>query len=349
MSLRDKVLSSIAGAAALSAAVLVPVAVGDQHDDGARPHVIIADGRDAVPSRTLEDWVSYGDHTVIVNVASETEIPATAEEVTAGEGYIGRTVNMQIDQTVWSRTGAPALPSTITMAVDGWSFQGQTRTPIAREEGSRLEPGHTYILSLALLADGSWTAAGSGAALPYDGSVVGAGEFRGMTMNQAEFSAAIDEEGTSAAEGVAGTDVMGDPVYLVAEGKTSQQVGDMLTTTDPDPVAEANFNLDPVQRFEVVSGNQEPAETFCSLALPLDISEASHLTSTEMGGILETLRAKESGTDADDLAVLAAYFNGDESLKTQADSVRPAVVMNVEGQCGIEVGDLQPNATEPPE
>ncbi|MFF9128315.1 hypothetical protein ACF09J_34530 [Streptomyces sp. NPDC014889] len=69
----------------------------------------------------------------------------------------------------------------------------------------------------------------------------------------------------------------------------------------------------------------EPVETFCSIATPLAVSEASRLTSTELGGILNQLVAKESGTVATDLRVLAAYHNGDNSLASQADTVRPKV------------------------
>lgn len=41
----------------------------------------------------------------------------------------------------------------------------------------------------------------------------------------------------------------------------------------------------------------------------------------------------------------AAYHNGDSSLASQADAIRPAVITNIESQCGIEVGDLAPNST----
>ncbi|MFI6062255.1 hypothetical protein [Streptomyces sp. NPDC051286] len=349
MSTQVKLLSAIAGVAALGAAAfLAPLVAADSHE---RPDVIIAQGKDGLPNRSPIDWVSYGDQVAVVNVTSEAEIPASPEEVAAGEGYISRRIALDIGEVVWSRPGAPTPPGTLSMVVDGWSFKGDTRTPMALEQSSRLEPGHTYVLSLAQLADGTWSAIGSQAALPYDSGTIGAGEYQGETVTAAQFGTAVkahdDDKPKDGGFTSEGAEVIMESVAELTVGKSADYVETLLTTTNPDPLAEANFDLDPIARYEAVAGVDEPVETFCSIATPLAVSEASKLTSPELGGILNQLVAKESGKDATDLSVLAAYHNGDDSLASQADTVRPTVIANIEGQCGIEVGDLLPNSTAP--
>jgi hypothetical protein len=351
MSTRVKIIGALAGVAALGAAAFVSPPATD--DSPERPNVIIAQGKDGLPNSSPVDWVSYGDRVAVVDVTSESVIPASAEEVAAGEGYIGRRITLNVGETVWSRPGAPTPPSTLSPVVDGWSFQGDTRTPIALEQSSRLEPGHTYVLSLAQLSDGTWSALGSQSALPYDGDTIGAGEYQGQTVTTAQFGTAVKSHDKSSAQGggyvVQGTEVIMESVAELTVGKPVDYVETLLTTTDPNPVAEANFDLDPIARFEAVAGVDEPAETFCSIAAPLAVSAASQFTSAELGGVLEQLGARESGTDATDLGVLAAYYTGDDSLSSQAGTVRPRIVANVESQCGIEVGDLLPTSTAPVE
>ncbi|MFE5212284.1 hypothetical protein [Streptomyces sp. NPDC056600] len=351
MSTRVKLISALAGVAALGAAAFIsPLAADDRPE---RPDVILAQGKDGLPNSSPVDWVSYGDQVAVVDVTSEAEIPASAEEVAAGEGYIGRRITLDVGETVWSRPGAPTLPSTLSLVVDGWSFQGATRTPIALEQSSRLEPGHTYVLSLAKLSDGTWSALGSQSALPYDGDTIGAGEYQGQTVTTAQFDAAVKSHDKHAAKDGGyvsqGAEVIMESVAYLTVGKPVDYVETLLTTTDPNPVAEANFDLDPIARFEAVAGTDEPVETFCSIAAPLAVASASQFTSSELGGVLDQLVAKESGTDATDLGVLAAFHSGDDSLASQAGTVRPRVVANIEAQCGIEVGDLLPTSTAPAE
>ncbi|MCW5254691.1 hypothetical protein [Streptomyces sp. SHP 1-2] len=346
MKTRLKVFSAGAGVAALAAAAfLVPL---DTADDHGRPNVIIAQGKDGLPNRSPIDWVSYADQVAVVNVTSETEIPASTEEIAAGEGYISRRVTLDIDEVVWSRAGAPTPPSMLSLVVDGWAFKGDTRTPIALEQSSRLEPGHTYVLSLTQMADGSWSALGSQAALPYDSDVIGEGEYQGRIVTAAQFGVAVDAHDDPPEDGghaTRGAEVIPDSVAELTAGKSADDVETLLTTTEPDPLAEANFDLDPMARYEAVADVEEPVETFCSLSAPLAVSDNSQLTPGELGAILEKLAAEESGADATNLGVLAAYHSGDDTLATQADTVRPEVIASIEGQCGIEVGDLLPNST----
>jgi len=66
----------------------------------------------------MQNWVSYADHVVVFSVVADRELPAaTPEQIARKEYLIGREATLAIEQRLWSASGAPALPSTITMQV----------------------------------------------------------------------------------------------------------------------------------------------------------------------------------------------------------------------------------------
>ncbi|MZD16859.1 MULTISPECIES: hypothetical protein [Streptomyces] len=62
----------------------------------------------------------------MATAVSEKEVPPTQSEIDRGEGLIGRSVEMRVDQVLWSREGAehPA-PQTYTRQSTGWVFDGE--------------------------------------------------------------------------------------------------------------------------------------------------------------------------------------------------------------------------------
>ena len=144
---------------------------------------VAASGDELLPSGTAVDWVTYGDVAARVTVERAVEVPATDEEVKAGEGIIGRQVVITIDDVLW-RQGARTLkvPSELTLDAGGWTFKGTERRKLAFEGTVDLVPGHDYLLVLAYtpLDDAAagtprWIPIGSGAMLPFDDGVVGRG------------------------------------------------------------------------------------------------------------------------------------------------------------------------------
>ncbi|QES46603.1 hypothetical protein DEJ50_00795 [Streptomyces venezuelae] len=339
---RNRAVGFLLAASLTGAGILALSALPSDGDGPRRPSVIVGHAKEALPSSTAGDWVSYADHVAVVNVVSENEQPPSAEEVQAGEGYISRTVKIDVAQKLWSRPGAAELPASVTSTVDGWSFKGTTRTPIAREGASRLEPGHTYVIALARFADGQWSRIGSGAALPYDGAVVGNGEVmsKPVTTQKAPLSAMIE-----------GPDLQTRAVAVVAKGQAASALAGVLAKATPDPVAVQNSGLDPVARYAKVTGQTAPTE-YCAAAEPFDAASGSELSKTELADYLEVLLPYETEDHAATLTTLISYFRF-EAPQTPATAAKFAAArveftVRLRQQCGFEVRSLTPNPAPDP-
>ncbi|RKE23542.1 hypothetical protein [Streptomyces sp. TLI_171] len=357
MTTRRRLAAALAVTAAATA-VAVTLGTGAHHSPAgpAAPghRVILADAKERLPSGTAQDWVSYGDDTVVAKVTAETADTPSAEEQASGEGYVSRTVTLTVQQNLWDRSGAPALPATLTLTVDGWAFTGSTRTPLSTE-GSRLEIGHTYLLTLARFASGEWAPIGGGARLPYDNNTVGNGEYEGtaVTPDSLKRIAAAGANSTNADPG-SGADASADTApatvldKVVGQGGTS--VAALLTGTAPDPVAQQNFALDPVARRAAVVGTTAPQDTYCSLAAPLDQSAGSVLTRPELGSLLQELAGKATGNAVGYATTLAAYDNGDTTVTaTQAAAAQASLAADLNTACGLTVSlDPSPGPSPSP-
>ncbi|MEU9133066.1 hypothetical protein AB0D08_34040 [Kitasatospora sp. NPDC048540] len=338
------------GLLALAAATLTTAAVTAVAGPGSapadqRPRVILAHGKERLPSTTAQDWVSYGDRTVIATVTSETQLAASDEEIEAGEGYLSRTVTLNVQQQLWARSGAPALPAGLTITADGWAFKGTQKTPIAETEGSRLEVGHTYLLTLDRLAGGAWTTLGGGARVPYDNNVVGNGEYEGSLVTPSSFARSTPASGPDAGPDSDST----APASVVENtaGQAGSSVATLLAQTAPDPVAQQNFALDPIARRAAVVGATVPQDTYCSLAAPLDRSAGSNLTAAELGSLLEEVAGKATGSAAGSAEKLAAYYNGDTTVTLwQATAAKAMLSADLNNTCRLTVS-LDPTPTTP--
>ncbi|MFF4341762.1 hypothetical protein ACFY00_17720 [Kitasatospora sp. NPDC001540] len=350
MTTRRRTAAALAAATAVTAVTVAvtlgttthhaPAAAASPAATGHR--VILADAKERLPSGTARDWVSYGDHTVVAKVTAETADTPSAEEQASGEGYVSRTVTVSVQQTLWDRSGAPALPTTLTLTVDGWAFTGSVRTPLSTE-GSRLEVGHTYLLTLARFASGEWAPIGGGARLPYDNNTVGNGEYEGTAVTpDSLMKIAASGANSTAADPGSGADASADTApatvldKVVGQGGTS--VSALLTGTAPDPVAQQNFALDPVARLAAVVGTTAPQDTYCSLAAPFDRSAGSVLTRLEIGSLLQDLAGKATGSAVGYATTLAAYDNGDTTVTAvQAAAAQASLTADLNSVCGLNV------------
>jgi hypothetical protein len=333
---RWKIAGAVLGAALAGSLALVPFG-----DDAPRPRdtgqeIVLADAKEAVPSRTATDWVSYGDQVAVVRVAAEHERHDAVDET--GEEYLARTVDLRVEERVWARPGAPALPDTLSVTADGWEVKGGTRVPVGAQDASRLEVGHDYVISFARFSDGAWAPLGSGGVLPYDNGRVGEGEFEGETVTVDAYRSAWERQLVAGGE---------EPLAFRAAGKPAAGVGAVLRSTAPDATAARYFGLDAAARYEKVTGAAEPADTFCSVAAPLAVSEESRYTPDELASVLTDLAelAPEGGQD------LHAYAASLEKLPEPSerrqlpkggDTARKASITAIERECGIDVGDLLP-------
>jgi hypothetical protein len=209
--------------AALCALSLALAACGGGSSPSASS-VVVGEGSDRFPSETLVDWASYADQLSVVTVVDESEITPPSEVVELGEGYIGRTVTLRIEQTVWSRKGGPTARGTIRTTVQGWVLQDGVRRPFAVAGGPRLEVGGRYLAPLLRVTGNDWITLSTGATLPLDGDVA-----------------------TTA--GVAGHP---SPVGEAMRGKSIADVAELLATTPADPIAAKYAQLEPDERLKAV-------------------------------------------------------------------------------------------------
>ncbi len=210
--------TALAAGAVATAVVVLADGEGGGTGDGSEV-TVGSEADDALPSVTSTDWVTHADQVAVVRPTGEKEIPASAEEKEAGEGYIGRSATLSLERVLWSRAGAPAAPESVTLDVAGWTFKGEERHKFALRDAPRIEIGHTYIVALAREDDGSWSTLGSSGMLPYDGGTIGTGESEG-TIHSAP----------------SGDHVEGS-VEEQMTGKTERELTELLRKARPAPAA----------------------------------------------------------------------------------------------------------------
>ncbi|MFE6828140.1 hypothetical protein [Streptomyces sp. NPDC057690] len=347
MTTRTKITGAVLGAAVAGALALVPLTDDGSAGEADSSAVVLgASEKEAVPSFTATDWVSYGDQVAVVRVTAEHERrdtdteTETDEEAGTEEDYLSRTVDLQVRELVWARSDAPALPPTVSVTADGWQLKDGTKHELGSPDSSRLEVGHDYVITFARFSDGAWSPLGSGGVLPYDHSRIGEGEFQGETGTADAYRSTWEDRLVPGDE---------QPMAFRTAGKPATSVQGILRSATPDATAARYFDLDPAARHQKVAGASEPADTFCSVAAPLAVSEDSRHTPDELASVLTDL-AGLAGPAGKDASALRAYARsleaGDGTSASVDDTARKASVARIEQECGTEVGELLPTDTE---
>ncbi|MFB9661298.1 hypothetical protein ACFQS3_01110 [Glycomyces mayteni] len=208
MRIRTRIAAAAGVIAAASATGVAVAALGAPAEDRAAPEteeVLLAQGSDHLPSITAADWVTYADHVIVVEAVAEEAIEPEAEELDRGEGIIGRTVSLVVEDVLWSREGAPqAAPETWEYSALGWHFNAEAEDPIemALDGFPRVEVGHQYVMAIrweeAVCTEGGdsrpaqWRGLGEGSEIPFDGGTLGNGESEGTVKSAAAFAADED-------------------------------------------------------------------------------------------------------------------------------------------------------------
>lgn len=156
--------------------------------------VVVAQSMERVPADSLTDWVNVADHVVSVTVTGEERVePGISETAPAGEGMVERRVAFEVNEVLWSSPDASGRAPTVATVPSGpgWIRRSDgTESKAARAGSSRLEVGNDYILGLVWKpaqcsedhrVPARWALIGSGAILPANAGVIGAGEFEGAT------------------------------------------------------------------------------------------------------------------------------------------------------------------------
>jgi hypothetical protein len=217
--------------AAVAAAVAVAGCSSQHTGDTAEAYCSTANMDPAVPIDTAQDWVTYADHLVEVRVVSEADAQKDADDGEPDTGYEARTVDVQLDQVLWSRPDAPQVPANMTWEAAGWTYDGDDREKSYWWGFPRIEVGHTYVVPIAywrtgqLSADSHWGPFTESGILPYDDGVLG------------------DGEQTPCAE------PDWAPVAKRVIGETSDALAAILNDARPDPRAVPYMGLGQRQRY----------------------------------------------------------------------------------------------------
>ncbi|WP_405767016.1 hypothetical protein OHU34_16830 [Streptomyces sp. NBC_00080] len=256
------------------------------------------------------------------------------------EDYLSRTVDLRVEELVWARSDAPALPPTVSVTADGWQLKDGTKKELGSPDSSRFEVGHDYVITFARFSDGAWSPLGSNGVPPYDHGRIGEGEFQGETGTADAYRSTWEERLVAGDE---------QPMAFRTVGKPATSVQGILRSATPDATAARYFGLDPAARHQKVAGASEPADTFCSVAAPLSVSEDSRHTPDELASVLTDLAdlAGPAGKDASALRQYARSLQAGAGTSAPVDdTARKASVARIEQECGTEVGELLPTDTE---
>lgn len=177
------------------------------------------------PDEALVDWVSYVEQLAVVTVLSESEIPPPPEVTARGEGYIGRSIVVRIDRTVWLNRGVTAQVADLRMTVFGWVLRSDGLFEAVPGGVPRLRAGGRYVVALTRSED-------DGLALLTDRSVMA---FAGDPVSTQD----VAERGQS-------------DVARQLSMRSLEEVPALLDETPRDPLVERFWDLPPTERVRAV-------------------------------------------------------------------------------------------------
>lgn len=220
--------------AATESAPLTPVAQGG-----------VAEMQEALPSSTAQDWVTYADHVVTVTATSAHRGDPDAGVDESGEGIVPRFVTLRVDESLWSREGAPEPPpSELEIIWGGWSVsEGEDEQPFITADTVEISVGSSYVLPVVYLAlfdeSPSWTPLSVAAVLPVADGTIGRGSrWNTFAGPQESYQPPADDPNVELRR-----EVWGRPVsYLTS----------VLTATPADPAAEPFMDAEPADRYQSV-------------------------------------------------------------------------------------------------
>jgi hypothetical protein len=183
------------------------------------------EGSDSFESRELRDWVSYADQISVARVASETAIPPSADDVAGGldKKFLGRRIHIVIERNLWVAPGV--TPRTEFDGVGpGWSLDHEgNKHPITPADSLRLELGDRVVMPISRDAEGGPTLLSPHAIVPVSGKLHGLQNSHNL-----------------------------DPSVKALKGKSFDEMAEILSRTEPDPIAAKYMDLPPYQRQDQV-------------------------------------------------------------------------------------------------
>jgi hypothetical protein len=196
--------------------------------------IVTAEGADQFPDDGLADWVSYADTVVVATVKSERQLPFSPDVEENKEGYVGRIVEVVVDEVLWlssSSSAKLAQNDTKEMLVFGWLLKDERLIPMSSTNAPRLEVGGQYILPLVEYNELGWA--------PLTAASVSAVSTSPVATNDATERNANKHE-------------------KELNGRTSREIAALLATVSPNELAKSHSNLPPEERIQAVLRLQNP-------------------------------------------------------------------------------------------
>jgi hypothetical protein len=181
------------------------------------------------PYATLSDWVSYADQVSIVVVVDEGQEPVPAEIEVRGVGSVGREVAFLIEETIWSRPGAPSIEGKVSYWGLGYAMHDGELVPYRGADP--IEVGERFLVPLLAIG--------------------GEGSLRGWGPLSPAAAHPVREGGLVVAPGD-GTAPPNSEASGALVGLTVAEVADVLAATKPDPLAVEFAALPPYDRVLAV-------------------------------------------------------------------------------------------------
>lgn len=182
---------------------------------------------EAVPSWSLEDWVSYSDVAWVVSIVDEEQGILSDDTEERGEGYVAREVTAEVEDVLWKYDESLRSPESVTFPTAGWVMDEGTLIPAQFEGGVRLEVGGRYVIAMIDRSNGVFVPLGSGAVVQVRNDVVA------TTAHEA--------------------DGRGSSMAAELDGLSLDTVAERIAGTAPNPTAEANRDLPPEERVQAAA------------------------------------------------------------------------------------------------
>lgn len=218
--------AALATLAALAAAALLLNAGGASGGGAppAPPQYFMGHSADRWPSDTLRDWAGYADQVSAISVVAQRRIPSP--DLVRDGGYENRMITVRVDETLWTRPGAPTVEGSFEMLEWGF-FTGEdgVRRRFIVENAVWPEVGKRYIAPLVRSDEGDWTFLSSAAIAKVNGD---------------RADASVD---------------VGTPTLALRaiSGHSHAEVGAVMRATKPSAAAEKHAELPPEARFRAVA------------------------------------------------------------------------------------------------
>lgn len=198
---------------------------------------VASGGCEAFPADTAQDWVTYGDYLVELEVVSEETLPPDENELFEGEGLFRRQFTLTTEKVWWARPGVKhRAPTRHQQVSGGWQFKnGDLKHRHRLKDPDQLEVGQHHLIIFT--HDAELAAEGSSEWWGFGRLSIKSGRLDPVQLG-------------------------GDrPIDAQLSGRTPAEAAALLKRTGPDPDVVPYLDEDARDRYQHGVGDQLPPGT----------------------------------------------------------------------------------------